>query len=84
VEEGFTRRVFVPDVRGRDRYLRVTWHKESATLVWSQWQGDRCIGSTRVSLADSLQLVDMITGAIEETDPPPLAAAGPQERKVGN
>lgn len=83
MEEGYTRRIYLPDVRGRERYLRVTWHRDSSTLVWSQWQGDRCVASTRVSLADSLPLAELILDALEGTAPPPLAAVR-QERTAGS
>ncbi len=30
-------RVFLEDVRGKDAYLRATWHDDSATIVFSHW-----------------------------------------------
>lgn len=74
MEEGFTRRLFLPDVRGAERYLRVTWHKDTSTVVFSHWHGDVCVSSTPVSLEDASKLVGLVVGALKE------AALGPLER----
>jgi hypothetical protein len=66
VEEGFNRRLFIPDVRGSHRYLRVTWHKETSTIVLSHWQDEVCLASTPVSLQDATQLIGLIVGALKE------------------
>ncbi|HET6875857.1 MAG TPA: hypothetical protein VFH70_13810 [Acidimicrobiales bacterium] len=47
--------------------MRVTWHPESSTLVWSHWQRDVCVGSTPVNVEDAAQLVDLIKGALNES-----------------
>ena len=36
VDEGFNRRVFLPDTRGPHRYLRVTWHREAIARCGNQ------------------------------------------------
>ena len=64
VEEGFDRRLFIPDRRGSGRYLRVTWHRDSATIVLSHWQDDVCLASTPVSLDDAAGLVRLVNGAL--------------------
>jgi hypothetical protein len=66
VEEGFNRRLFIPDVRGSHRYLRVTWHKETSTIVLSHWQDDVCLASTPVSLQDATKLIGLIVGALKD------------------
>jgi hypothetical protein len=66
VEEGTRRRVFLRDARNGDRYLRVTWHPESSTLVWSHWQGDVCVASTPVRVEDAAQLVGLLSCVLKE------------------
>lgn len=66
MEELFPRRVLLPDARGVQRYLRVTWHRETSTLVFSHWQGSICEASTPVSLQDAAQLVTLIVGSLKE------------------
>jgi hypothetical protein len=66
VEEGTRRRVYLRDARNGDRYLRVTWHPESETLVWSQWQGDVCVASTPVKVEDAAQLVGLLDCVLKE------------------
>ena len=52
-------RVFLPDVRGGDQYLRATWHPESATMVFSHWSGEVCMASTPVALTDCTELIEL-------------------------
>ena len=66
VAETTTDRVFVPDVRGGDRYLRVTWHRDTATVVLSHWNGDVCVGSTPVAVADAAKLIELFARALGE------------------
>ena len=77
MEEGFHRRLFLPDVRGPHRYLRVTWHKEISTVVWSIWQDDVCVASTAVSLEDASTLIGLIVGALREAALRPVEVATP-------
>jgi hypothetical protein len=51
--------VFLPDVRGGDQYLRATWHPESATIVFSHWNGEVCMASTPVALTDCTELIEL-------------------------
>jgi hypothetical protein len=60
-------RLLVPDSRGNDRYLRVTWHPQSRTLVISHWVGDVCSASTRLELADASKLIGLIVAALEDS-----------------
>ena len=66
MEEGFSRRLFLPDVRGEERYLRVTWHRDSSTIVFSHWRGDVCVASTPISLNDASRLIGLVVGALKE------------------
>jgi len=77
VEEGIARRLFLPDVRGPHRYLRVTWHKETSTIVLSHWQDDVCVASTPISLQDATQLIGMIVGALKEAAVHPVEVPRP-------
>ena len=52
-------RVFLADVRGGDQYLRATWHPESATIVFSHWNGEVCMASTPVALTDCVELIEL-------------------------
>lgn len=83
MEEGFTRRLFLPDVRGTDRYLRVTWHKDTSTVVFSHWHGDVCVSSTPVSLDDATKLIGLMVGALKEAALRPLDKASPSASSGG-
>lgn len=69
MERGADHRVLLPDQRGSERCLRVTWHRTSSTVVFSHWVGDACVATTSVALRDAAQLVDLISGAIEDAAP---------------
>ena len=59
-------RVFLPDARGGDLYLRATWHPQSATVVFSHWDGEVCMASTPVALSDSTKVIDLLVRALAE------------------
>lgn len=77
MEEGFTRRLFLPDVRGADRYLRVTWHRDTSTVVFSHWHDDVCVSSTPVSLEDATKLIALMVRALKEAALRPMEIASP-------
>ncbi len=52
-------RVYLADVRGGNQYLRATWHPESATMVFSHWNGEVCMASTPVALTDCAELIEL-------------------------
>jgi hypothetical protein len=82
VETGFERSLHLPDVRGGDRYLRVTWHADTSTLVLSHWRDAICVASTPVTLEDATRLVGLVVGALKEKAI--LAAGAPNaEAKTG-
>lgn len=54
------------DARGGDRSLRVTWHPESAVVVFSLWRGRTCVGSFRLPVEDAPALVEILRSSISE------------------
>jgi hypothetical protein len=64
VAEAPPNRVFLADVRGGDQYLRATWHAESATIVFSHWNGEVCMASTPVALTDCTELIELQVRAL--------------------
>jgi hypothetical protein len=59
-------RVFLADKRGGNQYLRATWHAESSTIVFSHWNGEVCVASTPVALAEASRLLDLQVRALTE------------------
>ncbi|HET9060888.1 MAG TPA: hypothetical protein VFN61_13285 [Acidimicrobiales bacterium] len=79
-------RVFLRDARGQGRYMRVTWHPDSATVVFSHWQGDVCMASTRVPIVPASRLVRLLVSALADVatrpslpvgEPTPVLTGGP-------
>jgi hypothetical protein len=66
VEEGCTRTVLLGDARDTERHLRVTWHPDSSTVVFSHWNGPVCAASTPVELDEASRLVDLLVGALRD------------------
>ena len=66
MEEGRTRTVLLGDARDTERCLRVTWHPDSSTVVFSHWNGPVCAASTPVELADASRLVELLVGALRD------------------
>jgi hypothetical protein len=54
------------DARGGDRFLRVTWHPASSTLVFSHWTGTVCTASTPVKLPEASKIVDIVVGSLRD------------------
>jgi hypothetical protein len=79
-------RVYLPDARGGDLYLRATWHPQSATIVFSHWDGEVCMASTPVALSDSTKVIDLLVRALSEVADRQLGvvtpAAPPQPRSA--
>jgi len=50
----------VRDVRGAERALRVSWHREDELVVLSLWNGPRCTGTVRVAAADVPALIEAL------------------------
>ena len=83
-------RVFLPDARGGDLYLRATWHPQSATVVFSHWDGEVCVASTPVALSDSTKVIDLLVRALSEVAdgswgwPPPPRRPSPGVPSTGS
>lgn len=54
-------RVVVPDRRPGDRSLRVTWHADTQTVVFSHWVEGLCVASTPVSVGDATEVARFLT-----------------------
>ena len=67
-------RVLVADSRGADRHLRVTWHADTSTIVFSHWARGLCRASTPVAPADSVEVVNLLVKALGEMASRPAAA----------
>ena len=59
-------RVVLPDCRGVDRHLRITWHADTSTVVFSHWAGDVCTASTPVALAGATEVINLLVRALAE------------------
>jgi hypothetical protein len=72
-------RVSVPDARGGDQSLRVTWHPDRQIYVLSQWQGSVCVASTCIAPEDGAALAEVLSSAAVAwplvTDEPEAASA---------
>lgn len=66
MEDIRTRTLVLPDIRGEDRVLRITWHPASSTVVFSHWTGSVCTASTPVSLSEASRLIDLLVGALRD------------------
>ena len=63
----------MPDCRGVDRHLQVTWHPDTSTVVFSHWAGDVCTASTPVALRDATEVVNVLVRALAEAASRPVA-----------
>ena len=66
MEEKRARSVMLSDARGGDRFLRVTWHPVSSTLVFSHWTGAVCTASTPVKLPEASKIVDIVVSSLRD------------------
>ena len=69
-------RVLVPQALGSDEFLRVTWHAARELIVFSHWDGDRCIAATPVRVTDIAELASLIARTVGDVSnapawPPP-------------
>jgi hypothetical protein len=79
VEEGKTRTVAIGDARGNERWLRVTWHPDTQTVVFSHWNGEVCSASTRVHLCDATKVIDLVLRALRDAVDRPTNASNPAQ-----
>ena len=59
---------WLPDARGGDRALRVSWHPEAGCVVLSTWRGDRCTGTTRLAPDDAAALSALLLPDAHDDD----------------
>ena len=64
------RRVFVEDARRNGQFLRVTWHGEQKQFVVSNWEGNLCVGATRVPVEDVPDLVSLLVEGLADATAP--------------
>lgn len=64
MEEGRTRTVLLGDARDAERHLRVTWHPDSETFVFSHWHGGVCAASSPIRLSEAYLLAGLLEGAL--------------------
>jgi hypothetical protein len=69
-DETGARRLFFPDPRSDRRHMRVTWHPETSTIVFSHWVGAICIASNAVPTEEVGPLVALLTDALRDMHPP--------------
>jgi hypothetical protein len=62
----FPHRVFVPDGRGIDQFLRVMWHAEARQFVLSIWQEELCVAAVRVDVHDTAELVQLLVNGLAD------------------
>jgi len=67
-----TQRVYLPDVRGNDKYLRATWHPDTQAVVLSHWVDDVCVASTPVGVAELSTLIGLLVGALQDSATRPV------------
>jgi hypothetical protein len=65
----------VRDVRGAERALRVSWHREDDLVVLSLWNGPRCTGTVRVAAADVPALIEALQIGLQRHQPDQLPAS---------
>ena len=56
--------VAVPDRRPGDRSLRVSWHPENSTVVFSHWVEGLCVASTRVTIGDAEAVLRFLANSL--------------------
>src|SRR5580698_8628806 len=66
MDEGRTRTLVLDDSRGDERFLRVTWHPSSSTLVFSHWNGPVCTASTPVTLPEASKIIALVVSALRD------------------
>jgi hypothetical protein len=57
--------VLIEDVRGGDRFLRVTLHRDGGVIVVSHWEGDECVAATRIPIAAAPELIELLQNALD-------------------
>lgn len=55
-----------PDLRGDDRSLRVSWHRESQVVVLSLWRDNLCVGTFRVGADEVPDLIASLRDGLDQ------------------
>jgi hypothetical protein len=76
------RRVLVPQALGSEEFLRVTWHATRELIVFSHWDGDRCVAATPVRITDIAELASLVSHAAAQAGPRPTWPAPAPETLV--
>src|SRR5882672_10975844 len=71
-------RVFLPQALGADAFLRVTWHESDRVVVFSHWQGERCIAATPILVTDTTDLTALLVDALGDAASNPIPAVTPR------
>ena len=72
----FPHRVFVPDSRGDEFFLRVTYHENERLFVVSTWEHDRCTAAIRIPVEAAPDLVTLlVNGLASAAGAPPASVA---------
>lgn len=74
---GERHRIFVPQALGSEEFLRVTWHEGRQLIVFSHWDGARCVAATPVRVADVGELAELIVSSYTRTSVPVWPAPDP-------
>lgn len=81
VEHGASgvQRIHVEDARHNGQFLRVTWHGDRQQFVVSNWDGNACVGATRVPVAEVPALVGvLVTGLADAAARSPRRVSEPR------
>jgi hypothetical protein len=62
--ESQRRTVLVPQALGADEFLRVTWHEGRRVIVFSHWDGERCVAATPIRVSDIAELAELVVSAM--------------------
>lgn len=54
----------VPDQRGGERWMRVTWHAQAGAVVLSIWREGTCVATARVDRAEVPALVSALVDGL--------------------
>jgi hypothetical protein len=52
------------DVRGENRWMRVTWHDEAGVVVLSLWRDASCVSTLRLAREDVPALVSALVNGL--------------------
>ena len=70
-------RVLVDDTRRNGAFLRVTWHREGGQFVVSNWDGQVCVGATRVAVEDAARIMALLADGLADAASRPAPPAPP-------